>query len=114
MVNHLEFLRNEIENLKAQNLYSPLPILEDEQKARTIINGKKIINLSSNNYLGFANSSRLRKVATEAIQKWGFGTGAVRQICGTMPIHMEFEQQLAEYKKTNVKYKYFPGLHGAE
>ena len=110
MVNHLEFLKEEIESLKVQNLYAPLPILGDEQKARTIINGKKVINLSANNYLGFANHPRLRKAAREAIDKWGFGTGAVRQICGTMPIHIEFEEQLAKYKKTESALVFVAGI----
>jgi len=110
LVNHLEFLKDEIASLKAQNLYSPLPILGDEQKGRTIINGKEVINLSSNNYLGFANHPRLRKAAIEAIDKWGFGTGAVRQICGTMPIHIKFEEQLAEYKKTEAALVFVAGI----
>jgi len=110
LVNHLEFLKEEIESLKVQNLYAPLPILGDEQKARTIINGKKVINLSANNYLGFANHPRLRKAAREAIDKWGFGTGAVRQICGTMPIHIEFEEQLAKYKKTESALVFVAGI----
>jgi len=110
LVNHLEFLKTEVENLKAQNLYTPLPILGGEQKARTIINGKEVVNLSSNNYLGFANHPRLRKAAKEAIDKWGFGTGAVRQICGTMPIHLEFEEQLAKYKKTESALVFVAGI----
>jgi glycine C-acetyltransferase len=110
LVNHLEFLKNEVENLKAQNLYTPLPILGGEQKARTIINGKEVVNLSSNNYLGFANHPRLRKAAKEAIDKWGFGTGAVRQICGTMLIHLEFEEQLAKYKKTQSALVFVAGI----
>jgi len=110
LVNHLEFLKNEIESLKSQNLYMPLPILGGEQKARTIINDKQVINLSSNNYLGFANNPRIRKAAKEAIDKWGFGTGAVRQICGTMPIHIEFEEQLAKYKKTESALVFVAGI----
>ena len=71
MVNHLQYLKDEIDNLKKQNLFTPLPILGDEQKARTIINGKEVINLSANNYLGFANNPRIRRAAKEAIDKWG-------------------------------------------
>jgi glycine C-acetyltransferase len=110
MVNHLQYLKDEIDNLKKQNLFTPLPILGDEQKARTIINGKEVINLSANNYLGFANHPRIRKAAKEAIDKWGFGTGAVRQICGTMPIHLEFEEQLAKYKKTEASLVFVAGI----
>ncbi len=110
MVSHLQFLKDEIENLKKQNLYTPLPVLGDEQKAVTIVNGKKVINLSSNNYLGLANNPRIRKAAKEAIDKWGFGTGAVRQICGTMPIHLEFEEQLAKYKHTESSLVFVAGI----
>jgi len=110
MVNHLQYLKDEIDNLKKQNLFTPLPILGDEQKARTIINGKEVINLSANNYLGFANHPRIRKAAKEAIDKWGFGVGAVRQICGTMPIHLEFEEQLAKYKKTEASLVFVAGI----
>jgi len=110
MVNHLQYLKDEIDNLKKQNLFTPLPILGDEQKARTIINGKEVINLSANNYLGFANHPRIMKAAKEAIDKWGFGVGAVRQICGTMPIHLEFEEQLAKYKKTEASLVFVAGI----
>jgi glycine C-acetyltransferase len=110
MVNHLQYLKDEIDSLKKQNLFTPLPILGDEQKARTIINGKEVINLSANNYLGFANHPRIRKAAKEAIDKWGFGTGAVRQICGTMPIHLEFEEQLAKYKHTESSLVFVAGI----
>ncbi len=110
MVSHLQFLKDEIENLKKQNLYTTLPVLGDEQKAVTIVNGKKVINLSSNNYLGLANNPRIRKAAKEAIDKWGFGTGAVRQICGTMPIHLEFEEQLAKYKHTESSLVFVAGI----
>jgi glycine C-acetyltransferase len=110
MVNHLQYLKDEIDNLKKQNLFTPLPILGDEQKARTIINGKEVINLSANNYLGFANHPRIRKAAKEAIDKWGFGVGAVRQICGTMPIHLEFEEQLAKYKHTESSLVFVAGI----
>jgi glycine C-acetyltransferase len=110
MVNHLQYLKDEIDNLKKQNLFTPLPILGDEQKAKTIVNGKEVINLSSNNYLGFANNPRIRKAAKEAIDKWGFGTGAVRQICGTMTIHLEFEEQLAKYKHTESSLVFVAGI----
>jgi len=110
MVNHLQYLKDEIDSLKKQNLFTPLPILGDEQKARTIVNGKEVINLSANNYLGFANHPRIRKAAKEAIDKWGFGTGAVRQICGTMPIHLEFEEQLAKYKHTESSLVFVAGI----
>ena len=110
MVNHLQYLKDEIDNLKKQNLFTPLPVLGDEQKARTIVNGKEVINLSANNYLGFANNPRIRNAAKEAIDKWGFGVGAVRQICGTMLIHLEFEEQLAKFKHTESSLVFVAGI----
>ena len=110
MVNHLEFLKGEIENLKKQNLFTTLPVFGSEQKNRVILNGKEVITLSTNNYLGFANQPRLREAAKKAIEKWGFGTGAVRQIAGTMTIHMDFEKELAEYKKTEASLVFVAGI----
>ncbi|MPM76719.1 putative pyridoxal phosphate-dependent acyltransferase [bioreactor metagenome] len=63
-----------------------------------MINGKEVINLSSNNYLGLANHPRLKKAAMEALEKWGVGAGAVRTIIGNMSIHEELEGKLAEFK----------------
>ncbi|MBI4176210.1 MAG: glycine C-acetyltransferase [Candidatus Aenigmarchaeota archaeon] len=108
--NHLEFLKEEVESLKKQNLFNALPVLESEQQARVRLNGKDVITLSTNNYLGFANHPRLRKAAIEAIHKWGFGTGAVRQIAGTMKIHMDFEEQLARYKRTEAALVFTAGI----
>lgn len=100
MTERLNFLHEVINGLKEQNLFNTLPVLESEQKNRVKMKGKEVLMLSSNNYLGFANNPRLRKAAVRAIEKWGFGTGAVRQIAGTMEIHMELERVLAKYKGT--------------
>jgi glycine C-acetyltransferase len=96
----LSFLNDELNTLKAQNLYRHLRILEDEQKARTTFDGKSVVNLSSNNYLGFTSHPRLRERALEAIGSLGVGTGSVRTIAGTMRIHMELERRLATFKRT--------------
>ena len=69
------------------------------QEAECSINGKKVINLSSNNYLGFANHPRLKKAAVEAIEKYGAGAGAVRPIIGNMKIHDDLERLLTEFKR---------------
>ena len=110
MTNHLEFLKEEIQKLKDQNLYGELPILQSQQAARVRMNGKDVITLSTNNYLGFANNPRLAAAAKAAIDKWGFGTGAVRQIAGTMEIHMEFERKLAEFKGTEAALLFVAGI----
>jgi glycine C-acetyltransferase len=98
-VHELNFLREKIEGLKEQGVYRKLPILEGPNEAEVILNGKKVINLSSNNYLGFANHPRLKKAAIEAVEKYGVGAGAVRTIIGNMDIHEELERILAEFKR---------------
>ncbi len=110
MTARLSFLEKVIQELKEQNLFITLPMLQSEQKNRVKMHGKEVIMLSSNNYLGFANHPRLRNAAIKAIEKWGFGTGAVRQIAGTMEIHMELEEQLAKYKKTEESLVFTAGI----
>jgi len=95
----LAFLGRELDTLKEQKLYRHLRVLEDEQKARTTIDHKSVVNLSSNNYLGLTTHPRLRQAALKAIEQYGVGTGSVRTIAGTMDIHMDLERRLAEFKK---------------
>jgi len=95
----MKFLQKKVQELKEQGLYKELVTLEGPSDAECIINGKKVINLSSNNYLGFANHPRLKKAAIEAIEKYGAGAGAVRPIIGNMKIHDDLEKLLAEFKR---------------
>jgi glycine C-acetyltransferase len=94
----LQYLHTALEDLKARHLYFQLPILSSEQKAVAVFNGKEVINLSSNNYLGLTTNPKLRRAALEATRKYGTGTGAVRTIAGTMSIHMDLERQIARFK----------------
>jgi len=94
----LAYLGKELDNLKEQKLFRELRILEDEQKARTTVDHKSVVNLSSNNYLGLTTHPRLRQAALKAIDDYGVGTGSVRTIAGTMDIHMELERRLADFK----------------
>src|ERR687897_3446405 len=96
----LSFLGDELNALKSQGLYRRLRVLDDQQAARTTIDGRDVINLSSNNYLGLTTHPRLKEKALAAIEQFGVGTGSVRTIAGTMAIHMELERRLAEFKKT--------------
>jgi glycine C-acetyltransferase len=108
--NRLQFLKDEIEGMKKENLFTTLPVLSTPQGARVTINGKKALTLSTNNYLGFANHPRLAAAAKKAIDKWGFGCGAVRQIAGTMEIHNEAEEMLAKYKHTEASLIFVAGI----
>ncbi|MCG8541395.1 MAG: glycine C-acetyltransferase [Clostridia bacterium] len=98
-VHELKFLKDKIKDLKEQGVYRKLPTLEGANEAEIILNGKKVINLSSNNYLGFANHPRLKEAAIKAVEKYGIGSGAVRTIVGNMDIHEELEDVLAQFKR---------------
>jgi len=95
-----QWLRESIEQLKAQNLYKQPPILESPQGGRVRIGGREVINLASNNYLGLANDPRLKQAAIEAVEQFGAGAGAVRWLGGTNTLYEILEQKLAEFKKT--------------
>src|SRR5579872_734007 len=92
------WLTTSIEALKEQNLYKVPKILESPAGGRVRMNGKEVVNLSSNNYLGLANHPKVRQAALDAIEKWGVGAGAVRWIGGTMSVHQELEERLAKFK----------------
>ncbi|HZG65136.1 MAG TPA: aminotransferase class I/II-fold pyridoxal phosphate-dependent enzyme, partial [Herpetosiphonaceae bacterium] len=94
------FVEGELATLKEQGLYRTLRVLDGEQRPRSVIDGRRVINLSSNNYLGLTTHPRLREAAKQAIDEWGVGSGAVRTIIGTMRIHEELERLLAEFKHT--------------
>jgi glycine C-acetyltransferase len=96
----LSFLGEELSALKAQGLYRTLRVLDGEQAARTMVDGRSVVNLSSNNYLGLTTHPKLKRKALDALERFGVGTGSVRTIAGTMELHMELERRLAEFKKT--------------
>src|SRR5277367_3953602 len=96
----LGFLHDALEDLKSKHVYTHLRVLDTEQKPVATVDGKEVINLASNNYLGLATHPKLRKAALEAVREYGVGTGAVRSISGTMKIHMELEEQIARFKQT--------------
>ena len=83
----LAFLADEIEELKRANLYRPMRVISSPQAAEVVVDGKELINLSSNNYLGLATHPRLVKVSLETTRDFGVGSWAVRTIAGDMSIH---------------------------
>jgi glycine C-acetyltransferase len=96
----LSYLSSELQSLKDQGLYRKLRVLEEPQQARTMFDHHRVVNLSSNNYLGLTTHPRLRQKALAAMDRLGVGSGSVRTIAGTMDIHLELEQRLAEFKRT--------------
>jgi glycine C-acetyltransferase len=98
--NPLSYLHEQLSELDAKGLHFRLRVLEGEQKPVAHFDGKDVINLSSNNYLGLTTHKALRRAAIEAIRTHGVGAGAVRTIAGTMDLHMALEEQIAKFKGT--------------
>jgi glycine C-acetyltransferase len=96
--NPLSYLTDQLDELKEKGTHFKLRVLEDEQAPVCTFDGKKIINLASNNYLGLTTHPKLREAALEATRRLGVGSGAVRTIAGTMKIHMELEEKIARFK----------------
>ncbi|MGB8542761.1 MAG: glycine C-acetyltransferase [Candidatus Acidiferrales bacterium] len=95
----LQYLHDALEDLKAKHLYFHLKILRGEQKPVANFDGREVINLSSNNYLGLTTHPKLKRAAIEAVREFGLGSGAVRTIAGTMEMHMRLEEQIAHFKQ---------------
>lgn len=110
-VHELGFLKEKLDELKSQGVYRKLPILETANEAEVILNGKKAINLSSNNYLGFSNHPRLKKAAIDAVEKYGVGAGAVRTIIGNMKLHEDLETILAKFKREDAAFIFQSGFN---
>jgi len=96
--NPLQYVSDQLKELRDKGVAPKLRVLEGEQKPICVFDGKEVINLASNNYLGLTTHKALRKAAVEATRKFGAGAGAVRTIAGTMQLHMQLEQQIAKFK----------------
>src|SRR5271163_3163111 len=94
----LAHLTAQLEALRIQGTFFKLRVLDDQQAPVCTYDGKRVINLASNNYLGLCNDPRLEEAAIAATKKYGVGSGAVRTIAGTMHIHMELEEKIAAFK----------------
>ena len=97
--NPLQYVSETLQELRAKGVAPKLRVLEGEQKPVCIFDGREVINLASNNYLGLTTHKALRKASVEAVKKLGVGAGAVRTIAGTMKLHMELEEQIAKFKQ---------------
>jgi len=108
--NPTAFLKDEYEELVKNNFDWKLRILETGSMPHSVVDGKKVIMLCSNNYLNLSNHPRLIKEACEAARKYGAGSGSVRAIAGTMKLHMEVEKRLAKFKRTESSLIYQTGF----
>ncbi|MBF0772433.1 glycine C-acetyltransferase [Mammaliicoccus sciuri] len=105
------FLQTNLNELKDNGLYNEIDVVEGANGAKITIGGKSYINLSSNNYLGLATDEDLKKAAKDAIDSHGVGAGAVRTINGTLDLHRELEETLAQFKGTESAIAYQSGFN---
>ncbi|HKD72451.1 MAG TPA: glycine C-acetyltransferase [Candidatus Acidoferrum sp.] len=97
--NPLQYVSETLQDLRAKGVAPKLRVLEGEQKPVCPFDGREVVNLASNNYLGLTTHRALRKASVEAVRKLGVGAGAVRSIAGTMKLHMDLEEQIARFKQ---------------
>ena len=97
----LAYLARELDGLRRDGLFRLPRVLDDAQGPQIKVDGRTVVNLSSNNYLGLTTHPRLVARAVEATERFGVGTGSVRTIAGTLGLHVELEQRLAAFKRTD-------------
>jgi len=107
----LDFLVEEVEALKREGLYTTIRTIGSPQGAWVIVDGKKVLNMCANNYLGFANHPKLKEAAKKAIDEFGVGPAAVRTIAGTMSLHLELEEKLAKFKGAEATISFQSGFN---
>lgn len=110
MQNPLAYLGDALSELKEAGSYFRLRELESACEPVCRVDGKEVINLASNNYLGLANHPKLKEAAIDAVRQFGVGSGAVRTITGTMAMHMELERRIAVFKKTEASVVFQSGF----
>ena len=98
MSSHLSYLTDELNDLRQKGLYQRLRVLGGEQAPIAEFDGRRVINLCSNNYLGLTTHPKLREAARRALDRYGVGSGAVRTLAGTMKIHLALEEKIAAFK----------------
>jgi len=101
MQEFLKFLEGEIEKLHEARTYKVEVPLESAQDHRVRVDGREVVMLTSNNYLGFANHPRVRQAAVKAVEQWGAGMGSVRFICGTQLLHKQLEETISRFYETD-------------
>ncbi len=110
MTDKLAWIDDELKTLKDTGFYNSIRTLDSPQGAWLVVDGKNVLNFCSNNYLGLANHPRIVQAATDAMQKYGVGPGAVRSIAGTMSLHLQLEKRMAAFKKVEAAITFQSGF----
>ncbi len=98
MIDKLDFIRDELAQLRESNAFINIRTMDSAADGWMVVDGKRVLNFCTNNYLGLANHPQLKAKAQQAIEKWGVGPAAVRTIAGTQALHLEFERRMAQFK----------------
>ena len=98
MSDKFDFIRQDVAALKEAGLFINLRVMGSPADAWMVVDGKKVLNFCTNNYLGLANHPKMKKAAKKAIEQWGVGPAAVRSIAGTQALHIQLEKRLAQFK----------------
>src|SRR5512143_2039637 len=106
----LAFLGEELDDLRSRHLYRPLRVMSSAQGPIVSVDERRLISLSSNDYLGLTHHPRLKEAALQAVREFGAGSGAVRTIAGTMTLHEELERDLAAFKGTEATLTFQSGF----
>ena len=109
-LNPLQYVSEALQDLRAKGVAPKLRVLEGEQKPVCLFDGREVVNLASNNYLGLTTHRALRRASVEAVRKLGVGAGAVRTIAGTMKLHMDLEEQIARFKQVEASVVFQSGF----
>jgi len=106
----LAYLGEQLSAWRQAGTWQPLRVLQSESVPESRFDGREVINLASNNYLGLTTHPKLREAALEATRKYGVGSGAVRTISGTMSIHMQLEERIARFKNVEASVVFQSGF----
>ncbi len=98
MGDKFDFIREEVARLQEEKLYITIRRMDSPADGWMVVDGKKVLNFCTNNYLGLANNPKMKEAAKKAIDEWGVGPAAVRSIAGTQGLHLELERRLAQFK----------------
>jgi glycine C-acetyltransferase len=111
MTDKLKWIADELQNLKEAGLYNRIRTLSSPQGAWLVVDGRRVLNFCSNNYLGLANHPRIVAAASAAVEKYGVGPAAVRSIAGTLDLHLELERRLARFKGVEASISFQSGFN---
>src|ERR1051325_3574256 len=102
-------LTGRLKAIRADGLFREVREVESAQGTHVTVEGKRLLNFSSNDYLGLANHPAVKQAAREAVEKYGAGSGSARLICGSLKVHQELEEGLAKFKGTEAAVSFSSG-----